>query len=64
MGLFYAYRQILDQTLGGLQAELEGKIHHGSTAGEIDPAEEIICHPLLAPGDEACHHKTPEDRAR
>lgn len=53
----------LHQTLDSLQAELEGKIHHGGTAGEIDPAEEIICHPLFAPGHETSHYKTPKDGA-
>ena len=50
----------LHQTLGGLQAKLNGKVHHGGAAGEIDPAKEVICHPLFAPGNKPCHDKAPE----
>lgn len=42
---------------------MNGKVHHGSTAGKIDPAVEIIRHPLFAPSDEPCHDKAPQDRA-
>ena len=48
-------QSLLHQTLGSLQAELNGKVNHDNTAGKIDPAEKVLSHPLFSPGDEACH---------